>query len=106
MVTGSARGLGAVIAKRMVDHGATVVVSDVLDDAGREVAASLGDAASYEPLDVTDEAAWARVVGGIVARHGRLNCLVNNAAVLHLGTVDHTEPDVFRRVLEVNTTGT
>jgi 3alpha(or 20beta)-hydroxysteroid dehydrogenase len=105
LVTGSARGLGAVIARRMADHGAIVVVSDVLDDEGRAVAAALGAPATYEPLDVTDEAAWARVVGGIVERHGRIDCLVNNAAVLHLGTVDHTEPDVFRRVMEVNTTG-
>jgi 3alpha(or 20beta)-hydroxysteroid dehydrogenase len=105
LVTGSARGLGAVIARRMADHGATVVVSDVLDDDGRAVAAGIGDAARYEPLDVTDEAAWARVVVGIVERHGRIDCLVNNAAVLHLGTVEHTAPEVFRRVLEVNTTG-
>ncbi len=105
LVTGAARGVGAVIARTLDTAGATVVVTDVLEPEGEAVAAGLGGDARFERLDVTSEADWTRVVDAIVERHGRLDGLVNNAAVLHLGTLENTPPDVFRRVVEVNTIG-
>lgn len=105
LVTGAARGVGAVIARTLADAGATVVVTDVLEDEGRATAAALGGDARFERLDVTVEADWTRVVASTVERSGRLDGLVNNAAILHLGTLENTPPDVFRRVVEVNTVG-
>ena len=105
LITGAARGVGATIARRMADNGAAVVLSDVLEDEGRATAAAIGGSASFLTLDVTDSQAWDDAVEAVLERHGRIDILVNNAAVLHIGTVEETPPEVFRRLLEVNTTG-
>jgi 3alpha(or 20beta)-hydroxysteroid dehydrogenase len=105
LVTGAARGTGAAIARRFVTEGARVVIADVLDDRGRSVAVELGEAARFVHLDVTDEDAWSRTVEGISATEGPLHVLVNNAAVLHLATIDATATAAFERVLRVNTLG-
>ena len=105
LVTGAARGTGAVVARRFVEEGASVVVADVLDDRGRAVAAELGDAARFALLDVTDEDGWSRVVAGVLDAESRLDVLVNNAAVLHLATIDATTTEAFERLLRVNVLG-
>ena len=105
LVTGAARGTGAAIARRFVAEGARVVIADVLDDRGRAVAEELGDAARFVHLDVTDEAGWQTVVDGVLADEGALHVLVNNAAVLHLATIDATATDAFERLLRVNVLG-
>ena len=105
IVTGAARGTGEAIARRFVAEGARVWLGDVLDERGERVAAELGGAARYLHHDVTSEAQWQRVVAEALAAHGRVDVLVNNAAILHLGTLEHTPAEVARRVLEVNTLG-
>jgi 3alpha(or 20beta)-hydroxysteroid dehydrogenase len=99
IVTGAARGTGAAIAEAFVAEGATVTVADVLDDRGRETAERIG--ATYRHLDVTSEADWAAAVEA----HDQLHVLVNNAAVLHLATIDLTTAEAFERVLRVNVLG-
>jgi len=103
IVTGAARGTGEAIARRLSRGGAHVVVTDVLEEHGTAVAEAVGG--SFQRLDVTDAGAWERCVGDAVAAHGRLDALVNNAAVLHMGTLANTDPETFRRVLDVNTVG-
>lgn len=105
LVTGAARGVGATIAQTLAEAGAQVVVADILVEEGRKVANELGSRASFVELDVTSEADWTRAVDEITTQHGRLDVLVNNAAILHLGKVENTPPEVFRRVLEVNAVG-
>jgi 3alpha(or 20beta)-hydroxysteroid dehydrogenase len=105
IVTGAARGTGAAIARRFASAGARVVVSDVLHAQGEALAREIGSAASYQPLDVTRESDWERAVGTTLAQHGRIDVLVNNAAILHMGALERTPPELFRRVLEVNTVG-
>lgn len=105
LVTGSARGTGAAIARRFVAEGARVILVDVLDERGRAMAAELGGGARFEHLDVTDEDGWTRCVDGIGATEGALHVLVNNAAVLHLATLDATATAAFERVMRVNTLG-
>src|SRR6478609_99892 len=79
LITGAARGLGAAMARRFADEGATPVVTDLSESACREVAAPLGgDAFS---LDVTDSANVADVFAKVAANHGRLDVLVNNAGI-------------------------
>ena len=90
LVTGAARGTGAEIARLFVAEGARGVLTDVLDERGAETAASLGSAARYAHLDVTSEDEWAAMASDVVAAEGALDVLVNNAAVLHLATIDAT----------------
>jgi 3alpha(or 20beta)-hydroxysteroid dehydrogenase len=105
IVTGGARGTGAAIVKRLHEAGVHVVVGDVLDDLGQAVADSLGDRCRFVHHDVTKPPEWDRIVGAAVEDSGQLDILVNNAALLHLGTIEQTDEDVMRRILDVNTVG-
>ncbi|HZO50304.1 MAG TPA: glucose 1-dehydrogenase [Gaiellaceae bacterium] len=107
LVTGAAspRGQGAAEARLLARAGAAVVLADIDDEEGAATAAAIGERASYVRLDVTDERQWEAVVGGIVAAHGRLDVLVNNAGVWHAGTLADTTPDEYRRVVEINQVG-
>lgn len=105
LVTGGARGTGAAVARVLVAEGAHVVVTDVDAEGGEATAAALGDRARFEPLDVTDPDQWRDVVARTIDRHGRVDVLVNNAAVLHIGGLDDTDPETFRRVVDVNLAG-
>jgi 3alpha(or 20beta)-hydroxysteroid dehydrogenase len=105
LVTGAARGTGACIARRFAAEGASVTLVDVLDDRGRAVAGEIGAAATYRSLDVTDEAGWEEIVADVAAREGRLDVLVNNAAVLLLATIDRTTAADVERLLAVNVLG-
>jgi 3alpha(or 20beta)-hydroxysteroid dehydrogenase len=106
LVTGAARGTGEAIARLFVAEGARVVLSDLRDEAGEQVACELGPAAGYLHLDVTSEADWQRAVETAEARHGALHVLVNNAAVLHMAAIGDTTLADFERVVRVNQTGT
>ena len=105
LVTGAARGLGKAIAERFVGAGARVVMGDILREEGEAAAREIGPGARFLPLDVTDESDWAGFVEAALVDHGRVDVLVNNAAVLHLGTIESTSPDEFRRLMDVNTLG-
>jgi 3alpha(or 20beta)-hydroxysteroid dehydrogenase len=105
IVTGAARGLGAVVAEKLQAEGAKVVLADVLEEEGRETAAHLGEAASFERLDVTRESDWARVVSETLEHEGQIDILVNNAGRLAMGSIEHTAPEVARGVLDVNVLG-
>lgn len=105
IVTGAARGMGAAIARRFVEEGATVALTDVLPDV-EATARSLGPAASAYVHDVTDEARWAEIVADVIARHGRIDVLVNNAGILLFKDLVTTTAADLRRVLEVNAVGT
>jgi 3alpha(or 20beta)-hydroxysteroid dehydrogenase len=105
IVTGAARGTGAAISKRFAEAGARVVLGDVQHALGEAVAREIGKTALYLPHDVTREEDWRRVVERALAEHGRIDVLVNNAAVLHMGALERTGADVLRRVLEVNLVG-
>lgn len=97
VVTGAARSLGAVIAKRAALEGARVIATDILQDSdGRAVVAH----------DVTLAGDWERVLNGALSAHGRLDGLVNNAAIMHdpKPFLDET-PEDFERLMAVNVSG-
>jgi NAD(P)-dependent dehydrogenase (short-subunit alcohol dehydrogenase family) len=104
-VTGGAQGIGAELCRHLAAQGAAVVAADVVDPAwdpgGLDVTAVRAD--------VADEGSWARLVAGVLDRHGRVDALVNNAAVYAgLGAkrpfTDITVEE-WDRVLAVNTRG-
>jgi 3alpha(or 20beta)-hydroxysteroid dehydrogenase len=97
--------MGAEHVRGLVAAGAKVVATDILDDEGRALVAGLGGSAIYLHHDVTSEADWAAAVARAEAEFGPVKHLVNNAGVVTFGSVEATEPAVFRRTLEINLTG-
>ncbi|MEM8925314.1 MAG: glucose 1-dehydrogenase [Actinomycetota bacterium] len=104
LVTGGARGQGAVEGELFAAQGATVILADVLDDEGRTVADSI-DGATYRSLDVRSEEEWETVVSDVMAEHGRLDVLVNNAGVDMAQKMVDTSLDDFERLYSINQRG-
>ncbi len=105
LVTGAARGTGEQIARMFAAEGARVVVGDVSEDTGREIAKQIGDAAHFVRLDVSDEASWQSAVAEAGACFGKLNVLVNNAGLLHMASLEDTTQEAFDRLYRVNQLG-
>jgi 3alpha(or 20beta)-hydroxysteroid dehydrogenase len=105
LITGGARGQGASEAELFVNEGATVFITDVLDEEGKATAASLGSQCTYLHQDVTDEGEWKAVVDAIIAAHGRLDVLVNNAGIFPSGGLFNTTLESYERVVRINQTG-
>jgi 3alpha(or 20beta)-hydroxysteroid dehydrogenase len=105
IVTGGARGQGEAEVRLFVAEGAKVVVSDVLVDEGKNLAASLGENAVFLRHDVSREDDWEAAVNLATERYGSLDVLVNNAGILHNATIaKHTLAD-YERVVAVNQVG-
>lgn len=104
LITGAARGQGAAAARRFVAEGAQVMLTDVLDVQGKELAASLG--AQYCHLDVSSEDDWKQAVSSTVSAFGDVNVLVNNAGILHFSSIADTTLADYQRVIGVNQVGT
>ena len=108
LISGGARGQGAVEAKLFAKEGCKVVLGDLLDDEGRRVEAEiqeLGGEATYIHLDVTDEDEWTRAVEATLTAYGKLDILVNNAGIVMLEGVEDTTEEGWDRVMSVNSTG-
>ena len=85
-ISGGARGMGAVEAKLFTSEGAKVVIGDVLEEDGRRTEAEINEGGGeclFVRLDVTSESDWQQAISATVARFGKLDVLVNNAAVYH-----------------------
>jgi 3alpha(or 20beta)-hydroxysteroid dehydrogenase len=106
LITGGARGMGKSHARHFIAEGAKVVIGDVLDDQGKELAAKLGEEnCRYVHHDVTSEADWAAAVSDATAAFGTLNVLVNNAGILRRKNIADMPAAEFREILEVNLVG-
>lgn len=105
LVTGGARGMGAATGRVFASEGATVILADVLDTDGEATAASI-DGATYQHLDVRSETDWQRVVDDVLAEHGRLDVLVNNAGVDLVKKLLATTVEDFDHVVGINLRGT
>jgi NAD(P)-dependent dehydrogenase (short-subunit alcohol dehydrogenase family) len=108
LVTGGASGIGRGCSEKLAAEGAFVVVTDIQDKLGEEVVAGVraaGGKAEYVPQDVTDEGAWADVIAGIKARHGRLDILVNNAGIGIGGSILEMTLADWRRQTAINLDG-
>jgi pyridoxal 4-dehydrogenase len=102
IVTGGAQGIGKAIADKLADEGATVVVAD-LNGEGAERAAPAGGEGMQ--VDTSSEDDVRRMIDEVVSRHGRLDVLVNNAAIVPFTPWDEVDFAEWRRIMAVNLDG-
>ncbi|KAL8265210.1 hypothetical protein R6Q59_023340 [Mikania micrantha] len=108
IITGAAQGIGKTTAKLFAKHGAKVIIADIQDDLGQSVCEEIGlETASYVHCDVTQEAHVENVVNFATTKYGKLDIMINNAAVLgeaKLSILENEKSD-FDRVISVNLAG-
>ncbi|WP_347956587.1 SDR family NAD(P)-dependent oxidoreductase [Gordonia aichiensis] len=104
VVTGAARGIGAEVARAFGAAGSHVWLCDVDADVVAATAATI-EGARARRLDVTDRALWAALVDEILAEHGRLDVLVNNAGVMPVGPFTAQPPETTDLIIDVNVKG-
>lgn len=108
LISGGARGMGAVEARLFAREGAKVVIGDILEEEGRQTETDInedGGDCLFVRLDVTSETDWQQAVSTTVARFGKLDILVNNAGVVAWGNLEDTTSQEWDRVMEVNAKG-
>ena len=108
LISGGARGQGAVEARLFASEGAKVVIGDILDDLGRQVEAEIAEAggnATYVHLDVTSESDWEDAVRTAVEGFGKLDILVNNAGILIRANIEDTTEEDWDRIMDINAKG-
>jgi len=103
VITGSTSGIGLAIARRLCRDGFHVVVTGRNVKRGETVAAELGAAATFVPLDLTTPGAAARLMVTAEARLGRIDVVVNNAAIDHTGDLLDVPAHVTQQVFQINT---
>ena len=108
LISGGARGMGAVEAKLFVSEGARVVIGDILEEEGGRTEAEINESGGeclFVRLDVTSESDWQRAVEATVARFGKLDVLVNNAGIYRTERVEETSEELWDQVMEINAKG-
>ena len=108
IITGGARGIGYAAAERMLQSGAIVVLWDVDREAATQAVASLSvfGPVSADHVELTDEHSVAVATEAVIRRHGKIDILVNNAGITGGNAKTwELEPDIWRRVVEVNLVG-
>ena len=96
LVTGAAGGIGSALCRALADAGATVIGTDLAEKA------DVPGIGAYFRHDVTSEADWARIAAEIKKRHGRLDALVNNAAIAQVASIEETSLAAWRKIQAVN----
>lgn len=105
IISGAASGMGAATARMFAREGAQVVIADRMEHEGQAVAASIGDAARFEKLDVTNEDDWAAAVAATQRHFGKLNVLVNNAGISGSAEQDLFSTPAWHRIMDINSSG-
>ena len=105
IISGAASGMGTATARMFAREGAKVVIADMLENEGRQVAQAIGAAARFEALDVTKEDDWAAVVAATTKHFGKLDVLVNNAGISGSAEQDFYSTEAWHRIMAVNATG-
>ncbi|MGD8280948.1 MAG: SDR family NAD(P)-dependent oxidoreductase, partial [Gemmatimonadota bacterium] len=105
IVTGSTKGIGLAVAERMVNEGASVVISSRTAADVESVAGRLGDSAIGIPCDVADPSACQALADQTVERFGRLDVLVNNAGFGIFKPISEMSIEEWRRQIDVNLGG-
>ena len=108
LISGAARGMGEAEARLFAREGAKVVLGDVLEEQGQQVAGDIvqhGGAATFIRLDVTVESDWQQAVETAERTYGKLDVLINNAGIVRMAPLDETSLETWNVVINVNQTG-
>jgi NAD(P)-dependent dehydrogenase (short-subunit alcohol dehydrogenase family) len=105
LVTGSGRGIGRAVAERLALYGAHVVVSDINDEGSKQTEAIIkqaGGSAETMHFDVTDQAQIDKVLAAVVAKHGHIDILINNAGICLNAPALETSKEIWDRQMRIN----
>ena len=108
LISGGAKGMGAVEAKLFAKEGAKVVIGDVLETEGKQIEAAINETGGeclFVPLDVTDENQWNEAVAATLGRFGKLDILINNAGIFRTNAVEETSSAEWDQVMDINAKG-
>lgn len=108
LITGGARGQGAVEAKLFATEGAYVVICDILDEEGKRIESEInntGASSLFAHLDVTDESEWQNVIATTLNSFGKLDILVNNAGIYKWAQVEETTSELWDQTMDINAKG-
>jgi NAD(P)-dependent dehydrogenase (short-subunit alcohol dehydrogenase family) len=108
LVTGGARGIGAACCDKLAQEGASVLITDVLDEEGDAIVRKIrgsGGRASYTHHDVSSEAGWKAAVEAAVREFGGLHVLVNNAGIARIEDVEEETLEGYQKLIAINQTG-
>src|SRR5690242_9964058 len=106
IVTGAGQGIGEAYARRFAKEGARVVVADVNAEKGEAVARAIGGSAVFERVDVSKEAETKRLAQATVDRFGKLDVLLNNAAIFYGIDNQNYSFEYLKKIFDVNYFGT
>ena len=106
LITGSARGIGRAFAQAYIAEGATVAIADINLQQAQATAAELGPQAYAVAMDVTDQASIDAAIATVVSHAGKLDILINNAALFTAAPIVEIERADYDRVFSVNVAGT
>ncbi len=102
LVTGSTTGIGEAVVRRCVAEGAQVMIHGRREEQARELSEDLGEVAAFVVADLADSGASAQIVQAVIDRFGRVDALVNNAALTTRSNLDTMNLAVFDRIISVN----
>lgn len=108
LITGGGSGIGAAVGRLLAQHGDTVILADIDLAAADDVAAGIvasGGRAESAALDVRDMGAFAALVDRVVADHGRLDLIFNNAGIGVGGPIEDLDEEHWQRIVDVNIMG-
>ena len=106
IITGAGQGIGEAYAHRFAKEGATVIVADVNAEKGEAVARAIGGSAVFERVDVSDEADTQRLAQAVFDRTGKIDVLLNNAAIFYGIDNFDTSFAYLKKIFDVNYFGT
>src|SRR5258708_7736231 len=106
IITGAGQGIGEAYARRFAAEGAKVVVADVNAEKGGAVAAAIGGETVFERVDVSNEADTKRLAKAVHDRFGRIDILINNAAIFYGIDNFNSSFEYLRKIFDVNYFGT
>ncbi len=106
LITGSARGIGRSFAQAYIREGARVAIADINLQRAQATASDLGPNAYAVRMDVTDQASIDQAIAAVVTQTGKLDILINNAALFDLAPIVDITRDSYKRLFSINVAGT